>query len=92
MHPQPTFFFFLPLIVSVACPTGPHPPLRLARRPNIQHVASFIPHGRTSVWSGSLVYRPMCCILRVYIRVRSVHRVVAVSTLFPAVCQGRREA
>ena len=27
-------FFSLPTIVSVACPTGPHPPLRLARRPN----------------------------------------------------------
>ena len=34
-----TFFFFsLPIIVSVACPTGPHPPLRLARRPNRGHI------------------------------------------------------
>ena len=31
-------FFFLPIIVSVACPTGPHPPLRLARRPNRGHI------------------------------------------------------
>ena len=30
--------FFLPIIVSVACPTGPHPPLRLARRPNRGHI------------------------------------------------------
>ena len=29
---------FLPIIVSVACPTGPHPPLRLARRPNRGHI------------------------------------------------------
>ena len=36
MFDQPTAFsyIFLPVIVSVACPTGPHPPLRLARRPN----------------------------------------------------------
>ena len=31
-------YFFLPIIVSVACPTGPHPPLRLARRPNRGHI------------------------------------------------------
>ena len=31
-------FFFLPIIVSVAWPTGPHPPLRLARRPNRGHI------------------------------------------------------
>ena len=31
-------FFFLPIIVSVVCPTGPHPPLRLARRPNRGHI------------------------------------------------------
>ena len=31
-------FFLLPIIVSVVCPTGPHPPLRLARRPNRGHV------------------------------------------------------
>ena len=31
-------FFFLPIIVSVACPTRPHPPLRLARRPNRGHI------------------------------------------------------
>ena len=30
-------YFFIP-IVSVACPTGPHPPLRLARRPNRGHI------------------------------------------------------
>ena len=29
---------FLPIIVSVACPTGPLPPLRLARRPNRGHI------------------------------------------------------
>ena len=29
---------FFPIIVSVACPTGPHPPLRLARRPNRGHI------------------------------------------------------
>ena len=32
------YFFFFPIIVSVACPTGPHPPLRLARRPNRGHI------------------------------------------------------
>ena len=37
-----TFFFFLPIIVSVACPTGPHPPLRLARRPNRGHLGGCI--------------------------------------------------
>ena len=32
---QPTTFFsFFPTFVSVVCPTGPYPPLRLARRPN----------------------------------------------------------
>ena len=31
-------FFFLPIIVSVVCPTGAYPPLRLARRPNQGHV------------------------------------------------------
>ena len=31
--------FFLPVIVSVACSTGPHPPpLRLALRPNRGHI------------------------------------------------------
>ena len=30
--------FFLLIVVSVACPTGPHPPLRLARRPNRGHI------------------------------------------------------
>ena len=37
-----TFFFsllFLPIIVSVVdCPTGPHPLLQLARRPNRGHI------------------------------------------------------
>ena len=28
-----SLLFFLPIIVSVACPTGPHPPLRLANPP-----------------------------------------------------------
>ena len=32
------FFFSLPIIVSVACPTGAHPPLRLASRPNRGHI------------------------------------------------------
>ena len=36
------FFFFLPIIVSVACPTGPHPPLRLARRPNRGHTGGGV--------------------------------------------------
>ena len=31
------FFFVLPIFVSVVCPTGPHPPLRLPRRPNRGH-------------------------------------------------------
>ena len=30
-------FFSSPAIVSVVCPTGPFPPLRLARRPNRGH-------------------------------------------------------
>ena len=38
IHCSSIFFFFLPIIVSVACPTGPHPPLRLARRPNRGHI------------------------------------------------------
>ena len=38
----PTFLFFLPIIVSVACPTGPHPPLRLARRPNRDHIYMYV--------------------------------------------------
>ena len=29
---------FFPIIGSVVCPTGPHPPLRLARRPNRGHI------------------------------------------------------
>ena len=28
------FILFFPLLASVACPNAPHPPLRLARRPN----------------------------------------------------------
>ena len=33
--------FFLPLLfLSVVCPAGPHPPLRLARRPNRGHTHS----------------------------------------------------
>ena len=28
------FLSFSPIVVSVVCPTGPHPPLRLARQPN----------------------------------------------------------
>ena len=39
---KPTYLslslFLLPIIVSVACPTSPHPPLRLARRPNRGHI------------------------------------------------------
>ena len=36
---QQYFFLFpLPIIVSVVCPTGPNPPLRLARRPNRGHI------------------------------------------------------
>ena len=31
-------FFFHPIILSVAYSTGPHPPLRLARRPNRDHI------------------------------------------------------
>ena len=30
--------FFFPLLFSVVCPTGPHPPLRLGRRPNRGHI------------------------------------------------------
>ena len=35
-----TISFSPPIIVSVVCPTGtgPHPPLRLARRPNRGHI------------------------------------------------------
>ena len=32
-----SLFFFFPLLASIVCPTGPHPPLRLARRPNRGH-------------------------------------------------------
>ena len=32
------FIFSLSIIVSVVCPTCPHPPLRLARRPNRGHM------------------------------------------------------
>ena len=28
----------LPIIISVVCPTGPHRPIRLARRPNRGHI------------------------------------------------------
>ena len=35
-------FFFLTIVVSVACPTGPHPPLRLARRPNRGHIGGGV--------------------------------------------------
>ena len=31
------FVFFPPITVSVVCPAGPYPPLRLARRPNRGH-------------------------------------------------------
>ena len=31
-------FCFLPLLFSVVCPTGPHPPLQLATRPNRGHM------------------------------------------------------
>ena len=43
MEPSGTSFsfsFFFPFIVSVACPTGPHPPPRLARRPNRSHICN----------------------------------------------------
>ena len=35
------FFCFLPNTVSVVCPTGPNPPLRLARRPNRGHIGGL---------------------------------------------------
>ena len=35
-----SLLFFLPIIVSVDCPTGPHPPLRLARPPDRGHMCS----------------------------------------------------
>ena len=38
LHGRSYFFFLLPIVVSVACPTGPHPPLRLAGRPNRGHI------------------------------------------------------
>ena len=41
-HTDNSIFNFLifshSVIVSVVCPTGPHPPLRLARRPNRGHI------------------------------------------------------
>ena len=45
---------FLPIIVSVACPTGPHPPPRLARRPNRGHIGGAL-----------LRYMPMMFLSRV---------------------------
>ena len=44
-HATPHFFFVHPIIASVICPTGPHPPLRLARRPNWGHI------GRGGGWT-----------------------------------------
>ena len=46
------FFVFLPVIASVACPTGPHPPLRLARRPNRGHIGGggWTPSCGTFLW------------------------------------------
>ena len=47
--------FLPPIIVSVVCPTDPHPPLRLARRPNRGHVTKggLHPSCGTCLWSFS---------------------------------------
>ena len=65
----PTFFsfsFFLPLFVSVVCLTGPHPPLRLARRPNRGHI-------RRGGVDPLLLYMPMMFLSRVGSTARRYH-------------------
>ena len=47
-------YYFLPIVVSVVCLTGPHPPLRLARRPNRGHIGGAL-----------LRYMPMMFLSRV---------------------------
>ena len=52
-------FLFFPLTFSVACPTGPHPPLRLARRPNRGHIGGA---GLDPLLRSRRVFVCRCCV------------------------------
>ena len=60
------FFFSLTIVVSVVCPTGPHPPpLRLARRPNRGHTLNE-PTGFESLCPPSPSLPPCCLDFHVF--------------------------